>query len=143
MGHKADVWLRPGVSLDEARQGVARRLRDTTGPGEVALVLGAGNINSIAPLDALGKLYGDNAVVMIKLNPVNAYLEPILGAALEPLVERGFVRITSGGADVGGYLVNHAEVDSIHITGSAASHDALVFGAGELGAARKLRGEPS
>jgi len=142
MGHKADVWLRPGVSLDEAREGVARRLRDTTGPGEVALVLGAGNINSIAPLDALGKLYGDNAVVMIKLNPVNAYLEPILGAALEPLVERGFVRITSGGADVGGYLVNHAEVDSIHITGSAASHDAIVFGPGELGATRKLRGEP-
>ena len=25
MGHKADVWLRPGVSLDDAREGVARQ----------------------------------------------------------------------------------------------------------------------
>ena len=50
--------------------------------GKVALVLGAGNIGSISPLDALHKLFNENQVVMLKLNPVNDYLEPHLSAAL-------------------------------------------------------------
>jgi hypothetical protein len=141
-GYTGDVWLRPGVTLEQAKVGVARRLRDTNLPGQVALVLGAGNINSIPPLDGLGKLFQDNAVVLIKLNPVNAYLEPVLNQAFAPFIERGFVRITAGGIDVGSYLVRHPEVDSIHITGNSASHDAIVFGSGEEGARRKQAREP-
>src|SRR6266536_1425374 len=130
------------VALEQAKAGVARRLRDTNLPGQVGLVLGAGNINSIPPLDGLTKLYQDNAVVMIKLNPVNAYLEPVLNRAFAPFVECGFVRITAGGIDVGSSLVRHPEVDAIHITGSSASHDAIVFGPGEEGARRKQAREP-
>jgi Aldehyde dehydrogenase family len=141
-GYTADVWLRPGVTLEQAKAGVARGLRDTGAPGRVCLVLGAGNINSIPPLDGLAKLYQDNAVALIKLNPVNAYLEPVLNRAFAPFVERGFVRITAGGADVGAYLVRHPEVDSVHITGNGASHDAVVFGGGEEGARRKRAREP-
>ena len=141
-GYTGYVWLRPGVTLEQARAGVARHLRDTTLPGEVGLVLGAGNINSIPPLDGLTKLYQDNAVALIKLNPVNAYLEPVLNKAFAAFVERGFVRITAGGVDVGSYLVRHPEVDSIHITGNSASHDAIVFGPGEQGARRKRAREP-
>jgi len=141
-GYSAEVWLRPGVTLEQARAGVARRLRDPGLPGRVALVLGAGNISSIPPLDAVAKLYQDNAVALIKLNPVNAYLEPVLNRALAPLVERGFVRVTSGGVDVGSYLAHHPEVDSVHITGNATSHDALVFGPGEEGARRRRAREP-
>jgi len=142
LGYSAEVWLRPGVSLDQARAGLARRLRDPGRPGRVALVLGAGNISSIPPLDGLAKLYQDNAVALIKLNPVNAYLAPVLDRALAPFVERGFVRITSGGADVGSYLAHHREVDTVHITGNAASHDALVFGPGEEGARRRRARRP-
>jgi acyl-CoA reductase-like NAD-dependent aldehyde dehydrogenase len=141
-GYTGYVWLRPGVTLEQAKAAVARRLRDTTLPGEVGLVLGAGNINSIPPLDGLTKLCQDNAVALIKLNPVNAYLEPVLNKAFAAFVERGFVRITAGGADVGSYLVRHPEVDSIHITGNSASHDAIVFGPGEQGARRKRAREP-
>src|SRR6266498_874225 len=141
-GYTADVWLRPRVTLEQATAGVARRLRDTNLPGQVSLVLGAGNINSIPPLDGLAKLYQDNAVALIKLNPINAYLEPVLNRAFAPFVERGFVRITAGGVDVGSYLVRHPEVDSIHITGNSASHDAVVFGPGEEGARRKQAREP-
>jgi aldehyde dehydrogenase (NAD(P)+) len=141
-GYTAHVWLRPGVTLEQAKAGVARRLRDASLGGQVSLVLGAGNINSIPPLDGLAKLYQDNAVVLIKLNPVNAYLEPVLNRAFAPLVERGFLRITAGGVDVGSYLVRHPEVDSIHITGNSASHDAVVFGQGEEGARRKQAREP-
>src|SRR6266508_569051 len=125
--------------LDRVR---VRTLRDTNLPGQVSLVLGAGNINSIPPLDGLAKLYQDNAVALIKLNPINAYMEPVLNRAFAPFVERGFVRITAGGVDVGSYLVRHPEVDSIHITGNSASHDAVVFGPGEEGARRKQAREP-
>jgi aldehyde dehydrogenase (NAD(P)+) len=142
LGYTAEVWLRPGVTLDQARAGVARRLRDPGPPGRVALVLGAGNISSIPPLDVLAKLYQDNAVALLKLNPVNAYLEPVLNRALAPFVERGFVRVTSGGAEVGAYLAHHPEVDAVHITGNAASHDALVFGPGSEGARRRQARQP-
>jgi acyl-CoA reductase-like NAD-dependent aldehyde dehydrogenase len=142
VGYSAEVWLRPGITLEQAEAGVARRLREPGQPGRVALVLGAGNISSIPPLDALAKLYQDNAVTLIKLNPVNADLEPVLNRALAPLVERGFVRVTSGGADVGSNLAHHPDVDAVHITGNAASHDALVFGPGEEGARRKRARRP-
>ena len=142
LGYSAEVWLRPGVTVEDAKAGLARRLRDPGPPGRVALVLGAGNISSIPPLDGLAKLYQDNAVVMIKLNPLNAALEPVLNRALAPFVERGFVRVTSGAADVGSYLAHHPEVDTVHITGNAASHDALVFGPGEEGARRKRARQP-
>jgi hypothetical protein len=142
MGYTGYVWLRPGITLDQAKAGVARRLRETNLPGQVGLVLGAGNVNSIAPLDGLTKLYQDNAVVLIKLNPVNAYLEPVFNRAFASFVERGFMRITSGGADIGSYLVSHPEMDSVHITGSSASYDAVVFGPGEEGARRKEAREP-
>jgi hypothetical protein len=142
LGYAAEVWLRSGVTLEQARAGVARRLRDPGPPGRVVLVLGAGNISSIPPLDALAKLYQDNAVALVKLNPVNAYLEPVLNRALAPFLERGFVRVTSGGADIGSYLAHHPEVDTVHITGNAASHDALVFGPGPEGARRKRAREP-
>ncbi|MGQ0615475.1 MAG: hypothetical protein ACT4PW_00540 [Acidimicrobiia bacterium] len=131
MGYSGHVWLRPGVSLADAAAGVGRRLRDTSGPGEVALVLGAGNVNSIPPLDALAKLYGDNAVALVKLNPVNEYLKPVLNRALAPFVERDLVRVTTGGSDVGSHLVGHAGVDWAPISGSRASHDAIVFAPGE------------
>jgi hypothetical protein len=141
-GYSAEVWLRPEVTLEQAKAGAARRLRDSTLPGHVSLVLGAGNISSIPPLDALAKLYQDSAVVLLKLNPINAGLEAVLNRAFVPFVERGFMRITTGGIDVGSYLVRHPAVDSIHITGNAASHDAIVFGPGEDGARRKRARDP-
>ncbi len=141
-GYTGRVWLRPGITLEQAQAGIARRLRDTGLPGEVGLVLGAGNVNSIPALDALSRLYQDNAVVLVKLNPVNAYLEPILERCFAAFIERGFVRVTSGGADTGSYLVGHPAVDTVHITGSRASHDAIVFGPGEEGARRRADRKP-
>ncbi|MFE5595677.1 aldehyde dehydrogenase family protein [Streptomyces sp. NPDC056549] len=38
--------------------------------------------------------------------------------------------------------MNHPEVSHVHMTGSAATHDAIVFGPGEDGAARKAAGTP-
>lgn len=141
-GYTGEVWLRPGVTLEQAKAGIAGRLWETGLPGEVGLVLGAGNNNSIPALDTLAKLYQDNAVALVRLNPVNAYLEPTLQRVFAAFIKRGLVRITSGGADTGAYLVGHPEVDTVHITGSRDSHDAIVFGPGEDGARNRAERKP-
>ena len=68
--------------------------------------------------------------------------EPVLARVFRGFVERGFVRLTSGGADVGSYLVQHPDIDTVHITGSRPSHDAIVFGAGEAGERRRAARTP-
>jgi aldehyde dehydrogenase (NAD(P)+) len=141
-GVRAEVWMEPGVTAGELRDHMASFYRRETPAGRVALVLGAGNISSIAPLDLLHELYAEGAVVVVKMNPVNAYLEPYFADAFAPFLERGFVRFASGGADVGAFLADHPLVQEIHITGSDRTHDAIRFGTGPEGEERKRRGEP-
>jgi hypothetical protein len=142
-GVSAEVWMAPGVTRANLAQHTASGY-DATRPatGKVALVLGAGNVAAIAPLDCLHKLFVDNEVVLLKMNPVNDYLAAFLEPALAPLIERGFLRIVSGDATVGQYLCNHRLVETIHITGSAAAHDAIVWGTGSEAAANKKAGTP-
>src|SRR5882724_8596499 len=91
-GFSAEIWMQPGVTLENLRetQAVAYRKKE---PGKVALVLGAGNVSSIGPMDALYKLFAENQVVVLKMNPVNEYLGPIFDEALRPLVERNYLRV--------------------------------------------------
>lgn len=122
-GYSGEVWIEPGKP---ATQGMV--YRQSNHQGQVALVLGAGNVSSITPLDALYKLLAENAVVLLKLNPVNDYMGQFLETALAPLIQDGFLAIVGGGADVGAYLCQHPQIDTIHITGSHHTHDAIVWG---------------
>jgi acyl-CoA reductase-like NAD-dependent aldehyde dehydrogenase len=141
-GFEAEVRLLPGVTPAEAEDRMARIYRPGGAPDPaVSLVLGAGNVSSIGPMDALYELFAKGRVVLLKMNPVNEHLGPHLAAALQPLVRDGFLRIVYGGRDVGRYLTDHAGIDAIHMTGSDKTYEAIVFGAGEEGAARKARGE--
>ncbi|MEX0939391.1 MAG: aldehyde dehydrogenase family protein [Pirellulales bacterium] len=109
----------------------------------VCLVLGAGNVSSIAPTDVFTKLFLHGRAVVLKLNPVNDHLGPIFERAFAPLVAEGALQIVYGGADVGGYLIEHRDVDEVHITGSLAAHDAIVWGPSpEERAERKQKDEP-
>lgn len=142
-GVSAEVWMQPGVN----RGNLARHTASTYEPGrarqgKVALVLGAGNISSIAPLDCLHKLFVEHQVTLLKMNPVNDYLIAFLEPALRPLIARGYLRIVRGDAAVGQYLCNHPQVEEIHITGSGAAHDAIVWGSGAEAAANKAAGRP-
>ncbi|HVP66159.1 MAG TPA: aldehyde dehydrogenase family protein [Anaeromyxobacteraceae bacterium] len=141
-GVRAEVWMEPGITAANLRENVAGFYRERAPAGKVALVLGAGNIASIPPLDVLHKLYAEGQVALLKMNPVNEYLGPIFEEIFAPFAERGFVRLAYGGADVGAHLATHALVDEIHITGSERTYDAIRFGAGTEGAERKRRGEP-
>ncbi|PVC76125.1 aldehyde dehydrogenase family protein [Streptomyces sp. CS081A] len=141
-GFSAEVWMPPGVTKEtvRGRAGLAQlRPAETNGVG---VVLGAGNITSIPVLDVLYELYANNRVVALKLNPVTDGLLDVLRQVLAPLIDLGAVRILTGGADVGSYLVHHPKVSHVHMTGSAATHDAIVFGTGAEGADRKKAGTP-
>jgi acyl-CoA reductase-like NAD-dependent aldehyde dehydrogenase len=141
-GYRASVWMRPDVSVEQIRAtaGLAQRApRNTRG---VALVLGAGNITSIAPLDVLYQLYAENRVVVLKLNPVLDGLRPVLDRIFAPFIRRDLVRIVTGGAPDGTYLAEHPAISAVHMTGSAATHDTIVFGSGADGAARKAASHP-
>jgi acyl-CoA reductase-like NAD-dependent aldehyde dehydrogenase len=141
-GFRAEVRLQRGVTRENLREHVGGALTKPPSDGRVAVVLGAGNVASIAPLDVVHKLFVDGRTVLLKLNPVNDYLQPFLEESFAALIDAGYVRIATGGADVGAHLCEHADVDEIHITGSEATHDAIVWGTGEEGAQRRERGEP-
>jgi aldehyde dehydrogenase (NAD(P)+) len=141
-GISAEVWMQPGVTESLLAEHTAIFYRQREPRGRVALVLGAGNISSIPPLDALFRLVARGQVVLLKMNPVNGYLAGLVEEALEPFVAACYLRVVTGGAEVGEYLVRHDGVDEVHITGSAATHDAIVWGADEQAAERRRRGQP-
>ncbi len=143
-GVRADVWMQKDVNMDNLAEATATAYDAPAArrQGKVALVLGAGNIAAIAPLDCLHKLFGEHQVVILKMNPVNEYLAEFFQIALKPLIERDALRIVKGGADLGKYLCNHAKIDEIHITGAGDSHDAIVWGQGAEGVKNKQAGTP-
>ncbi|MEZ0228953.1 MAG: aldehyde dehydrogenase family protein, partial [Planctomycetota bacterium] len=106
------------------------------------LVLGAGNVASIGPMDVLYKLFVEDQVCLLKMNPVNEYLGPFIEKGFRALVEGGWMRVVYGGAGVGKYLCAHAGIDEIHITGSDKTHDAIVWGPGPEGTERKTKKTP-
>lgn len=127
-GISVSALLQDGVDADGAREAQASFYAEQDPDGGVCLVLGAGNASSIPAMDVLTKLFNEGQVCLLKINPVNEWVGPILEQSLAPLVEAGFLRVAYGGADVGRHLVGHAGVDSVHLTGSAQTHDALVWG---------------
>ncbi len=141
-GVTADVWMEPDVTAESLPETQAVAYHAPVRQGRVALVLGAGNVSSIGPMDALYKLFVEDQVVVFKTHPVNVYLGPLMAEAFQPLVERGFFRLVYGGAEEGAYLCRHPGVDEIHITGSDRTYDAIVFGTGDEGRRRKEANEP-
>ena len=141
-GITAEVWQDPGVSPEELPANMARAQRPEHREARVALVLGAGNVTSIGPLDVLHKLFTDGECALLKMNPVNEAVGPVLEVALRPLVDADLLRIVYGGAEVGERLSQHEGIDSIHVTGSLATHDRVVWGEGEAAAERKRAGAP-
>ncbi|NOZ93198.1 MAG: aldehyde dehydrogenase family protein [Acidobacteria bacterium] len=139
-GVRGEVWMQPGVTPNDLSDTMAPFYRRSEPEGRVALVLGAGNISSITPLDMLCKLMTEGQVCMVKMNPVNDYLGPVFEEIFGELVDRGFVRFAYGGADVGAYLTSHPGIEEIHMTGSESTFNAIVFGTGPEGEANRKAG---
>jgi len=140
-GLLAEVWLREGASKDPFLD--LEELRPARPEGEVALVLGAGNVASISALDVLQQCFLHGRACLLKASPVNDYLGPLFELAFAPLAERGAFAIAYGGPDVGAYLTTHPRIDTIHVTGSYATHETIVWGPpGPERDERKARHEP-
>ncbi len=141
-GVTGEVWMAPGVDEDEVKATQAPAYKSPRDHAGVSLVLGAGNVASLGPRDVLDKMFVDGKVVILKANPVNDYLVPYWRRAMGALIDEGYLRIVSGGAKTGVFLTDHELVGDVHVTGSDKTFDAIVFGVGEGGAARKARSEP-
>ncbi|CAM2069910.1 Aldehyde dehydrogenase family protein [Sulfidibacter corallicola] len=128
MGTTAEIWMEPEVSQDRLKETMCAYYRKPPESGRICLVLGAGNVASIGPMDVIYKMFVERKVALLKMHPVNEYLGPFFERAFQPLISRGFLQIVYGGADVGSYLCNHTSIGEIHITGSDKTHDVIVFG---------------
>jgi len=140
-GITADVWMQDGVTEANLRANMAGFYRREDPDGVLAVVLGAGNVSAIVPLDILDRMINCGEVVVCKMNPVNDYLGPVFEGIFGPLVRDGYLAFVYGGGDVGEYLTHHDAVQAIHITGSAHTHDLIVYGPGEEGQRRKAAGD--
>ncbi len=141
-GVTGEVWMDPQVTHDRLAETQALAYQEDQVAGEISLVLGAGNVSSIGPMDALYKLFVEKKVVIYKLHPLNAYLGPILAEGFQALIDWGVLRLVYGGVETGAYLCEHEAVDEIHITGSDKTVEAIVFGSGEEGQERKSQKKP-
>ena len=128
MGFTGTALMDVGVTPEQARERQAAFYQRRDPEGGVSVVLGAGNVASIPPMDVASKLFVEGLVCVLKMNPVNEWVGPYLERALQPLVSRGYLRIVYGGAEVGSMLVYHPGVDDVHITGSDRTHDLIVWG---------------
>lgn len=142
-GFTAQVWLRPGVTADDARATAGLGQRTPGDGGQVGLVLGAGNVTAIPVLDVLYELIAGNRVSILKLNPTMDALAPIFRRALAPLISAGFLRIVTGDGAVGAALTSHPGIDHVHVTGSEATFEAIVWGTGEEAERRRRDGDPA
>lgn len=125
-GVEAEARMAPGTTIEQVREEAGRRAR-ARGSGCCA-ILGAGNVSAIPPLDALSKCVNEQTPSVVKLSPVNAWVRPFLERGLAPLIELGGLAFVEGDADLGAQLVADPSITSIHLTGSAATHDRLVWG---------------
>jgi Aldehyde dehydrogenase family len=127
MGIRGSVRLQPSVAEANIHGQLAEIASDER-LSRLTAVLGAGNVSSIPATDSLNRIMFEASRVLLKLNPVNEYLYPIFERAFSPLIRANLFRVLKGGADVGESLIQHQSVDAVHVTGSAATHDSIVWG---------------
>ncbi len=141
-GHSGEVWMDPSVTTESLPSTLALPYQDEDHTGSVEVVLAAGNVASIAPLDVLFALFNNRNVVMVKMNPVNDYLGEFFEASFAELIRDGFVRFVYGNADVGEYITKHEVPDAVHLTGSIRTYNAIVYGTGSEGEANRTADRP-
>ena len=143
-GVSAEVWMQKGINEGNLKKhvAIAYDVPVNERKGKVSLVLGAGNVNAITPLDVLQKLILENQVVILKMNPVNDYLTDYYNIAMKPFVDEGYLRIVKGDAKGGAYLCDHPTIEELHITGADSTHDAIVWGVGEEAKKNREAGTP-
>jgi aldehyde dehydrogenase (NAD(P)+) len=142
-GITVDVRMEAGITDAELHASRAGFYRGRRHDGRTVLVLGAGNLPGIPVMDVITKLFNEGKVCLLKMNPVNAYLGPLIADAFVEAIRRNWLAVAYGGSAEGAYLAQHPGIDEIHLTGSSRTYDALMWGPpGPEQDARKARGMP-
>lgn len=136
------IYMDPGLTADQIIQNQAKVYNQENPVGKITLILGAGNTSFLIPGDFLYKLFVEGHVVLLKPNPVNEYLGPLVEHGFRALIKPGFMRVVYGGGEQGAYLANHPQVDELHMTGSHHTFETIVFGPGGEGERRKAARDP-
>lgn len=141
-GVSADLWVDPAVARADLEANMGSfYTKGVAPPPRVGLVLGAGNVCAITALDVVHRLFVSGSTVLLKFSRVSEYLAPHFERMFGDLIADGFVRTVYGGrAENGDYLVRHPAVAEVHLTGSGATYDAVMWGPDA--AARKAAGDP-
>ena len=141
LGYSGRVRLQQGTSVAEVAEAGGALASGEFPDAGVTLLLAAGNVNCLPGMDALALLLGRGCTVVMKLNPVNAYVRPALERIFVEFIDAGWLAIVEGGPEVGTHLAHHPDVDRVHMTGSAATYDALVWGTGPDAEHRRASGQ--
>jgi acyl-CoA reductase-like NAD-dependent aldehyde dehydrogenase len=141
-GVSGEVWMEPGVAKEDVARDQAKIYREGAIPGKTLANLGAGSLGMLPIGDFLHKLFVEKKVVILKMNPVNDYIGPLIEEGFAALITPGFLKVAYGGSDVGAYLCNHPLVNAIHITGSDKTFEAILFGTGPDATYRKANRKP-
>ncbi|HEY8105470.1 MAG TPA: hypothetical protein VIE46_05135, partial [Gemmatimonadales bacterium] len=142
-GITVDVHMQEGVTEAAMHAARASFYRGRPHQGRTVVVLGAGNLASIPAMDVITKLFNESKACLLKMNPVNAYLGPLMEAAFAEPIRRGFLQVAYGEGDEGAYLIGHPGIDEIHLTGSDHTYDRIMWGPpGAERDARKARNTP-
>lgn len=94
----------------------------------ITLAVGSGHQLSAIILDVLQKLFVEDEVVLLKLNPVNEFLGQYIAAALKPLILRGYVGLSYGPTKQGIAMCRNGLVHSVRVSGSEDTYNAIVRG---------------
>ena len=128
MGVKGYIKLRKNISIEDFKKYRGFESRINTKNATTTLVLGAGNQGCIPILDFAYHISTRRSPVILKLNPVNEYLKPVLDNILSPFIKRRFLSIVTGDANLGKYLSEHHAISHIHLTGSHHTYENIVYG---------------
>ena len=124
----AEIRFNKTMSFEQISEyrGFNQRLGKDT--GSVTLVLGAGNVSSIPFLDVLFHLVAKRSSIILKLNPVNDYLNPVFRKVFYEFIQKGYITVVNGDIPTSKYLCEHPSIDAIHLTGSNYTYENIVYG---------------
>ncbi len=94
----------------------------------ISLILGAGNVSSIALLDTIYDMVVHRHCILLKLNPVNEYLKPVFEKVFENFISKGYMIITTGDVNISSYMTKHSGITNMHLTGSDMTYENIVYG---------------
>ena len=145
-----DKWLFPGVSAEavllsespwKTRHAAFLDMIYATKVNRICAVLVAGNVSSVPFSDTVHKALVLGTQVILKMNPVNTALTTVFQKAFAPLIAVGLLAIVEGDSQLGAELVEHAGVDEVHLTGSLATYNRIVWGATPTEQLERMRRE--